>query len=66
MEIHVEKYGIIHYYAQCKNCGWDAAIFANASSTQGIRNLIRKHIKETGHSVHLESTSATRYSKQKQ
>jgi len=62
MKIHVKRYGIVHYIAQCQNCDWDAAIFTKETSTQDVRNAIRKHVRKTGHTVHLESGSHTQYS----
>jgi len=61
-KIKVENYGVIHYYAQCEQCKWDAGIYSSGLETrQDVRNAIRKHVKKTGHTVNLESGSSTRY-----
>ena len=63
MKINTKRYGIVHYIAECQECKWSAAITTKKTfSTQDVRNAIRRHIKNTGHSVHLESGSHTRYS----
>lgn len=62
MKISVRKYGIVHYIAQCKNCDWNAVIMTKETfSTQDVRNAIKKHIRKTRHSVHLESGSSIEY-----
>lgn len=58
------RYGIIGYLAICSECDWDAAILTNKNySTQDVRNSIRRHVRKTGHTVRLESTSSTEYKK---
>ena len=62
MKIMVEQFGVIHYYAQCEDCSWDAGITSNGlKSKQDVRNAIRKHIRKTRHTVSLESGTATLY-----
>lgn len=55
-----ERYGIIHAYAQCTNCEWDAAIDIKSNSRMGkLRQQIRRHVEKTGHTVILETGSST-------
>ena len=62
MKVKSEKYGIIHAYAQCDDCDWDAAIDIKKSNRmQLLRNKIYQHIRKTGHSVTLETGNSTRY-----
>ena len=63
MKINVKRYGIIHYCAQCKNCDWDANMLSEDTfSTQDVRSATRKHVKQTGHTVTIESGASTDYS----
>lgn len=64
MKIKVERYGNIGYYAQCSDCDWDAARNTEETpSNQDVRNAIRRHVRQTGHRVSVESTTATEYTK---
>lgn len=58
-----DKSGIIHAYAQCQNCNWDASLDIYAKNRmQKLRNQIAKHIKESKHTVVLETGKSTVYS----
>jgi len=62
MKVKTEKYGIIHAYAQCNNCDWDATIDTNAKNRmQKLRNKIYSHVLKTGHRVTLETGNETDY-----
>ena len=62
-QIKVERFGIIHFYAQCDNCDWDDAINGNkANRNQVVRNKIYSHVRKTGHKVTLETGNSTYYS----
>ena len=61
-KVRVQKHGIIHAYAQCTQCGWDAAIKIGLNNRmQKLRNEIYSHVKKTGHRVGLETGKATEY-----
>lgn len=61
--VKTEKYGIIHAFAQCDKCDWDAAIDVTQNNgMQKLRNKIYAHVKKTGHSVTLETGNSTTYS----
>lgn len=61
--IKTEKYGIIHAFAQCDICDWDAAIdIAETNRMHKLRNKIYAHVQKTGHSVTLETGNSTTYS----
>lgn len=58
-----KKSGIIHAYAQCNNCDWDAALDIRSASRMGkLRQQIKRHVEKTGHSVVLETGNSTTYS----
>ena len=62
MKIISKKYGIIHAYAQCDSCEWDATIdIEKTNRMQKLRNEIYKHIRETGHKVILDTGNTTIY-----
>lgn len=66
MKIITTKYGITHAYAQCVDCYWDSTIETNdPNRMQKLRNRIYSHIKETGHTVNLETGTSTNYSGKK-
>lgn len=61
-KIKVYHYRNVHYYAQCNTCDWVCGIRTEkAQSRSDVRNEIRKHVRKTGHSVHLESGNSTTY-----
>ena len=65
MKIISNKYGIVHAYAQCGSCEWDATIDTEKTNRmQKLRNEIYKHIRETGHKVTLETGNVTVYRKE--
>jgi hypothetical protein len=61
-KIVVISYGIIHYHAMCQDCMWEDSDHIDRS---GLRNRVRKHVKETGHTVAIESGNATHYTLEK-
>jgi len=57
-----DKSGIIHAYAQCKNCEWDSAININeCNRMQKLRNRIYSHVIKTKHRVNLETGNSSDY-----
>lgn len=61
-KIKSTRYGMIHYHAFCIGCEWTAAILTERCGTaRDVRNAVYKHIRETGHSVTVESGSSTKY-----
>ena len=57
------QHGIIHAYAQCQSCDWTEAIdITKPNWMQTLRNEITKHVKNTKHSVVLETGNSTIYS----
>ena len=63
MMVKSEKFGIIHAYAQCNECDWDAAIKIHETGRMGkLRNRIYAHVNKTGHTVTLETGNSTDYS----
>ena len=61
-KIKVVRSGIIHYHAMCFGCSWSDDGYKDRV---GLRNRVRKHVRETGHSVTIESGSATMYELEK-
>ena len=60
--IKIEKYGIIHAVAQCRDCDWDDAIdISEIDRSQKLRNRIYSHVRKTKHKVTLETGNATDY-----
>lgn len=60
--VKTKKFGIIHFFAQCWDCEWSEAIDTNEiNRNQKVRNKIYKHVRETGHTVKLETGNATDY-----
>lgn len=55
-----EGYGKIHDYAQCNNCEWDYTAI-NGYLRNNIYYNIKKHVKETGHTVTRETGSSMDY-----
>ena len=56
------KYGIVHAYAQCSDCEWDAAMDLNSSNRMAkLRAQIKRHVEKEKHTVVLETGSATEY-----
>ncbi len=64
MGIKVEHFRNTGYVAQCMDCNWDSTSDDKETPLEkDVRNAIRRHIRQTGHSVNLEATSATHYTK---
>lgn len=56
------KDGIIHAYAQCNDCEWDAALDINSVSRMNkLRAQIKRHVEKENHTVVLETGNATEY-----
>ena len=63
-KINTKRFGIIHASAYCNTCGWtDGINIDEPNRMQKLRNRIHKHVRNTGHSVDLETGSSTTYSK---
>lgn len=57
-----KKYGIIHAYAQCIDCVWvDGIDISSSNRMQKLKNSIYKHIRNTNHTVTLETGTSTDY-----
>lgn len=56
-EVNIKNYGIIHCIARCDCCDW---IGDDRDSTRAKR-LAREHVQKTGHSVSVETGTATDY-----
>ncbi len=62
LSVKSEKYGIVHYYAQCNECSWDCGMdIDHKKRTENVRRKIKRHVARTGHVVKLDSGSSTRY-----
>jgi hypothetical protein len=59
--IRVTKYGMVHFYAQCKECEWDSGIGVHGSTRQDVRNAVNAHVRKTGHRVTIETGTSTDY-----
>jgi hypothetical protein len=63
-QVKVKCYRGIHYHAQCKDCDFGVAVHSGGLETRAdVREAIRKHVRNTGHSVHLEVGNVTHYTK---
>lgn len=51
------RLGITSNIATCRNCEWLMAAWDRAAGYK----LIRQHVKDTGHTVMLETVTATHY-----
>jgi hypothetical protein len=57
-----DKSGIIHAFAQCSQCSWDAAInISDKNRMNTLRSKIVNHVRKTGHEVVLETGNCTTY-----
>lgn len=61
MEIETIKYGMIHNSAQCQECNWSDCLLTEKNGSQRLRARIKKHIKETHHTVNYETGTTTVY-----
>lgn len=60
--IGVISYGTVHHHAMCKGCEWSDAIeIDQVNRSQKLRNRVYKHIRKTGHSVHVEAGTSRDY-----
>lgn len=50
--------GIPHFYARCNECDWS---YEDYRDRKAGYNEIRKHVRVTGHTVHLEKSVHTEY-----
>lgn len=55
--VSTRSLGVVHFLAMCKDCNWT---YEELDSKRGRRE-IRKHVRETGHTVLLETAKATHY-----
>ena len=56
--VEVNYVGIPHYYASCHECDWTYEDYRDRRRGQ---SEIRKHVKDTGHTVALEKTHVVHY-----
>ena len=59
-KVKIEKWAMIHFVAMCDCCDWDDAI--GLHTRQDVRNAVRSHVLKTGHTVTIETGTATSYS----
>jgi hypothetical protein len=57
--VHIYYIGIVHNYAKCHDCDWEYSDHVNQALA---RRKIKKHVRETKHTVTLEKGIAFRYS----
>jgi hypothetical protein len=55
-----------HYYAQCNDCDWTDGPGCDSKGkfrdNDKVRNAIRRHVRQTGHTVILEAGKTSEYS----
>lgn len=56
--VSVINLGIVHYYVSCQDCEWVYEDYRNRTKGQ---QEIRRHVRETGHTVLAEKGIATKY-----
>jgi len=56
----IQNHGKVHDLAQCRNCSWCYTAI-DGHKRKNIYYHIKKHIEETGHSVHRETGSSINY-----
>tara|TARA_R110000744_G_scaffold85683_3_gene167415 strand:- start:3082 stop:3270 length:189 start_codon:yes stop_codon:yes gene_type:complete len=56
-KVKSKYYGIVHSLARCDNCDWDG----DDLDVGKTRKNARDHVRETGHVVHVETGTSTRY-----
>ena len=58
----ITDYGVTHYYATCRQCNFDVGFLTDETPTRAeVRKAVKKHVKETGHTVVIESCKETVY-----
>ena len=55
------NYGTTHRIAQCLNCSWNDAYSGNEDTIERVAQTAKKHAKENGHRVLIESGPAFAY-----
>lgn len=60
-KIKSEHFRNLHYYANCRDCDFDAGI-SKDNNAKKIRYLAKKHVLETGHTVTIEYGGELEYS----
>ena len=56
------NHGTVHHIAFCQYCGWTDAINTNEENrSQALRNRVNKHVRATGHIVHVEAGTSIEY-----
>jgi hypothetical protein len=61
-KVQAARYGITHYHATCSECDFTCGIsFASVEERRSVQKEVRKHVRETGHRVTIESCTSTRY-----
>ena len=52
------QYGAPHFLATCNNCSWE---YTDHTDKETGYKEIRKHVRESGHEIHLEKGVHTNY-----
>lgn len=60
MSMEKRDFGKIHDYAQCKDCNWDYPSI-DGHRRKNIYYHIKKHVKETGHTIQRETGTSVDY-----
>ncbi|KKL44518.1 hypothetical protein LCGC14_2364830 [marine sediment metagenome] len=61
-KISVINHGTVHHQAHCAGCDWSDAIeIEEVNRSQKLRNRMYKHIRKTGHGVHVEAGTSRDY-----
>lgn len=55
MKVIRKNWGIVHRIADCTECDWREEGYKDA------HKLIIKHVKETGHTAHIENGNMVEY-----
>lgn len=64
IKVKVEKFGFVHYHAECRQCDFNASILTEETRTQKeVVRAVRKHVIQTGHDVSIEGGFSTKYSR---
>lgn len=60
--IKTERFGFTHYQAFCYSCDFAPAIRTKETPTpEDVRNAVRRHVRQTGHKVSIETGVSTHY-----
>ncbi len=56
-KVKSEYYGVLHSVARCDDCEWIGDDVDSAKT----RNNAKSHVRKTGHVVHVEAGTMTKY-----